>query len=53
MIFAPFGNASGAWHVVTGMYSTQNYPVDTRVPQLVRQDLRRFVQRLARRLRLA
>jgi hypothetical protein len=33
------------------MYSTQNYPVDIRVPQLIRQDLRRFVHRLARRLR--
>jgi hypothetical protein len=33
------------------MYTTQNYPVDNRVPLLVRQDLRRFVQRLARRLR--
>lgn len=43
------GNPQHPFVVVIGMYTTQNYPVDTRIALLVRLDLIRFLQRITRR----
>jgi hypothetical protein len=45
-IFVRSGNERLTAVVVVAMYTTQNYPSDPRVPQLVRLDFRRFLSRV-------